>query len=177
MDCFSSLEIQKLLQAPAKNKRVSTWIKLIYSFGLSLPEIANLKVTDINLTKQTIKIGGDFHRIRVLHIPKALLPEIQKSIYGKKSEDYLFEGRKGKIHPRTIQKALEKFCCSLGICFSMRKLRNTLIYDLYKHGWDDKSIAFQLGLSSSRLIKQSLMFLASNSTKPHPLDKILKKRV
>jgi len=111
------------------------------------------------------------------YIPKALLPELQKSIYGKKPEDYLFEGRKGKIHPRTIQKALEKFCCSLGICFSMRKLRNTLIYDLYKHGWDDKSIAFQLGLSSSRLIKQSLMFLASNSTKPHPLDKILKKRV
>jgi len=134
------LEIQKLLQSPEKNKRVSTWIKLIYCFGLSLPEI-------------------------------------QKSIYGKKPEDYLFEGRKGKIHPRTIQKALEKFCCSLGICFSIRKLSNILIYDLYKHGWDDKSIAFQLGLSSARFIKKFLMFLDVSSIKPHPLDKIFKKRV
>jgi hypothetical protein len=89
----------------------------------------------------------------------------------------LFEGRKGKIHPRTIQKALENFCCSLGICFSIRKLRNTLIYDLYKHGWDDKSIAFQLGLSFARFIKKSLMFLDVSSIKPHPLDKIFKKRV
>ena len=51
IDHFTSLEIQKLLQAQVKNKRVSTWIKLIYCFGLSLSEIANLKVTDINLTK------------------------------------------------------------------------------------------------------------------------------
>ena len=67
IDHFTSLEIQKLLQAQVKNKRVFTWIKLIYCFGLSLSEIANLKVTDINLTKQTIQIGGDFHRIRVLY--------------------------------------------------------------------------------------------------------------
>jgi hypothetical protein len=58
MDHFTSLEIQKLLQAQVKNKRVSTWIKLIYCFGLSLPEIQkaytekNLKIICLKAEKE-----------------------------------------------------------------------------------------------------------------------------
>lgn len=176
MECFSFDEIHKLVQFKGKRCRASLWLKILYSFGLSIPELTELRVRDVNLLRGTIQIGGKYHRARTLPIPKSLVSEIKNALVGKDKEDYLFHGRYGKVHPRTVQKALERFTHSMGLYFSIRKLRNTLIHDLYHSGWDDRSIAFQLGHSSLRSTRRSLRALSS-TPKDHPLDSFIKRRV
>ncbi|MCX7998785.1 MAG: site-specific integrase [Leptospiraceae bacterium] len=176
MDIFSKEEIQKIIHFyDSQNK--SIWFKMLYAFGLSLNELTDIQVRHINLKKRTITIEGKFHKRRILPIPNALFDDLKTLILNKNENDYVFQGRHGKLNTRTIQKALEKVYHSLGILVTIKKLRNTLIYDLYKSGWDDKSIAFQLGHSTVRATRKVLNALSPLLKKVHPLDKISRLKV
>lgn len=173
MEFFSKEEIQKIIHF-YDSKKDSLWFRFLYAFGISLPELTEIQVKHVNLKKQTITIEGKFHKKRVLPIPNSLVNDLKVLVEGRKENEFLFSGRRGKLNPRTIQKALGKVYHSLGINVTVKKLRNTLIYDLYKSGWDDKSIAFQLGHSTSRATKRVLNALSPMLKKIHPLDKIYK---
>ncbi len=173
MEFFTKEEIQKIIHF-YDSKKNSTWFRVLYAFGISIPELIEIQVKHINLKKQTLTIEGKFHKKRILPIPNSLLHDLKILITGKKENEYLFSGKKGKLNPRTIQKALERVYHSIGINVSVKKLRNTLIFDLYRSGWDDKSIAFQLGHSTSRATRRVLNALSPMLKKIHPLDKISK---
>jgi site-specific recombinase XerD len=170
MKTFSRDELQKLVHFSERGGIVGIWVKVLYSFGITFSELTEIKAKNVNLTKGTVLIMGKFHKTRILKIPECLTKDFEKLLRRKSPEDYIFSGRKGSVHPRTVQKAIEKITHSLGMYFSLRKLRNTLILDLFKNGWDDRSIATHLGHSTLKPTRKAIMTLNAGIKKSHPLD-------
>ncbi|MBP9887980.1 MAG: tyrosine-type recombinase/integrase [Leptospiraceae bacterium] len=171
---FSKSEILEIISLIKQNYIHLIWFKLLYSFGMTLHELVNLKVKDVDIpaSKLTIhtskKLGA-----RRLDIPKSLLCDLRIQCSHKQPDSYVFQGRTGKLHTRTIQKALEKTQCNLRTNLTIAKLRKSIAVHLLQSGWDYKSIGEFLGHSSYRATKNLLgpanYYLKSKT----PLDEIL----
>lgn len=134
------------------NYKHSLWFKMLYSFGVTTNELVNLKVKDLDLERNKIKVSGNKKlRNRILDIPQSLLKDLKRESAHKPSESFLFSGRKGAgIHPRTIQKILKKVEFHTKLSISIAKIRRTIAIQLYTKGWSEKNITEFLGYSSVR---------------------------
>ena len=93
-----------------KNLKHKIIIKLLYSTGMRLSELINLKRCDINFENNTVKINkGKGKKDRITIISKSLQLDLLK--YYSKSifkTDYLLEGRSGKYSKKSVQLVLKK---------------------------------------------------------------------
>jgi integrase/recombinase XerD len=176
-DYFSEEELRRILSMQKqRNHKHRIWFRLLYSLGITIVEMVNLRVNDINFEDKKIKIsGGKRHKERIISLPNALLADLKNEVHGKIGQGFLFEWRKGGVHPRTIQKALESSGSKLGLEANIVKFRKTLALHLLKCGWDEKGIAQMLGHSSPRATRKLLgndrVFF---ETRRHPLDRLIK---
>lgn len=172
---FSKSEILEIISIIKQNYIHLIWFKLLYSFGMTLQELVNLKVKDVNiseakLTIQTSKRLG----ARKLDIPKSLLCDLRIQCSHKLPDSYVFQGRTGKIHTRTVQKALEKVQCKLNTNLTIAKLRKSIAVHLLQSGWDYKAIGEFLGHNSYRATKNLLGPSHYYLKEKLPLDEILR---
>lgn len=165
-DYFTYEEIVDILNSVRSNFFHSVWIKLIYSLGVTVSDIISLKAKDIDLEKKVIILSGNTRlRVRKLMIPKAIYWDLRLLACHKKPEEYVFIGRNGKIHPRTIQKTFEKFEVTTGYKVNISKLRRTVAIHLYGKGWKIQAISDFLGHQNQKSTRLMLKKFCRNGKK------------
>jgi len=125
-------------------------IKFLYSSGLRLSELLNLKRNDIDFDRNLIQVRlgkGKKDRITVLSpsLKNDLLKYYSKGIF---KTDYVFEGRRGKYSKKSVQKILERIGNKLKIKIHPHMLRHSFATHLLEQGTDIRYIQKLLGHSN-----------------------------
>jgi site-specific recombinase XerD len=167
---LSENEINKILIAAKSNNNHFLWIGLIYSTGITVKELINIKVRDINTENMTLSIPND-KRVQRKNIvlPSQFYPHIHTVIHRKKTEDFIFKGRKGRVHSRTILKMLEKIKKITGLDSRVNNIRKSLAIHLYLRGWNEKKICLFLGHSSINSTRKMLKGISILEENLHPI--------
>ncbi|PJZ66570.1 recombinase XerD [Leptospira wolffii] len=171
---FTKEEVGVLLNAARTNENHYLWLRLIYSFGLQISELVEFRVADLDWESNRIRIHSS-HKLssRNPEIPISLRRDLWFAAQGKTAEEFLCAGRKGRIHPRTVQKMFSKLGELTGIEVSVVGLRRTLAAHLFEAGWDPESVRERLGLSSKKSLRELVGVLDRESkAKIFPLEEI-----
>ena len=133
-------------------------LELIYATGLRLSEVANLKLNDINMYENSIKVMGKGMKERIVYFGEYAKEFLDKyldisrpELLKKKTSEYLFINRFGnQLHDGGIENVLKKqvkeICLKHKI--SIHTLRHTFATHLLNNGADIKTVQELLGHSS-----------------------------
>ncbi len=134
---------EALENADEKQKLI---VLLIYSFGLRISELADLKLSHLNKTHITVTGKGDKQR----QIPsnKTVNELLEKYIEEKKPKEFIFEKNSKKYTIRQLQYAVEKLFKKIGIKATPHQLRHSFATDLLNNGARINDISELLGHSS-----------------------------
>ncbi len=121
-------------------------VLLIYSFGLRISELANLKLKDISDSHITVTGKGDKQR----QIPsnKTVNELLRKYIRQNNPKEFIFEKDSKKYTIRQLQYAVEKLFKKTGIKATPHQLRHSFATDLLNNGARINDISELLGHSS-----------------------------
>lgn len=140
-------EVKKLINS-VKNEKHRLMIALLYSSGLRLSELVNLKVGDIELEERIGWVrSGKGAKDRLFIIPNVLVEDLKKHIRQKEETDYIFEGHQGLMSPRNVQKIVSLATKNAGINkpVHVHTLRHTFATHLLESGEDIRKIQELLG--------------------------------
>lgn len=137
------------------NKKHRLIVELLYSAGLRVNELVNLKVIDFEFSKnygwvRGGKGGKDRLFIIANRLNKKLQDFIEENILG--CDSYLFEGNKGgHISRETVGMVIKKAARKVGIKKRVRchTLRHSFATHLIENGYDVTSVQSLLGHNSS----------------------------
>jgi len=167
-------EIQTILSS-IHNLKHKTIISLIYSAGLRLNEVVELKVNDIDSKRMLIKIvQGKGRKDRYVMLSEKLLLLLREYYKQYKPKEYLFEGQKAdKYSSRSVQAifkdALKK--ANIQKKASVHTLRHSFATHLLEAGTDIRVIQQLLGHSSIKTTQIYTQVSSSNIVKViSPLD-------
>ena len=176
-------EVFNLLGAAGENSvlllRDRAILELLYSSGLRVSEISNLKILDIELKQRLIRVFGKGSSERMVPFGskagEAILNYLEKRSGLKPSEDYLFLNNRGtKLSTRSIERIVKKYALLSGIPkkISPHSLRHTFATHLLGGGADLRSIQELLGHRSlsttQRYTHTSVEQLMKIYDKTHP---------
>lgn len=146
-------EIIKLIEG-VKNLKHRTILMLLYSTGIRVSEIANLRIADIDSTNMRIKIvQGKGAKDRFTILSEQVLLELRAYYIIYRPKEYLFNGDKpGKRYSvRSIQHLMQKALTKVGLenkNFTIHTLRHSFATHLIDNGTDLHTIKELLGHSS-----------------------------
>ena len=169
-----------------KNLRDDALIELLYSTGLRVSEVANLKLKDINLKKSEIKILGKGNKERIVIFNNKSKEKIIRYLKNDKryisiKSEALFQNKfKEALSTRSIQRILKKYLNFSGINskYSTHTLRHTFATHLLEGGADIKVIQQLMGHSSPETTKiythvsSSTLKNVYNNSHPRSFSKI-----
>ena len=169
-----------------KNLRDDALIELLYSTGLRVSEVANLKLKDINLKKSEIKILGKGNKERIVIFNNKSKEKIIRYLKNDKrfisiKTEALFQNKfKESLTTRSIQRILKKYLNFSGINskYSTHTLRHTFATHLLEGGADIKVIQQLMGHSSPETTKiythvsSSTLKNVYNNSHPRSFSKI-----
>ena len=125
-------------------------IKLLYSSGLRLQELIDLKRKDIDFERGIINVKkGKGKKDRITLISEALKLDLLK-YYSNNifKTEYVFEGRSGKYTKKSVQKVLDQAGKKVEIKFTPHMLRHSFATHLLEQGTDIRHIQKLLGHSN-----------------------------
>ncbi len=130
-----------------QNKKEKLIVAMLYSSGLRLSELINLKRDDVDPKNNTvfIRMGkGKKDRMTILShkIKDELFYYIMKT---PSTKGYLFEGRNGKYSPRSIQLIVERAGKLIGKKLTPHMLRHSFVTHLLETGVDIRFVQKLLG--------------------------------
>lgn len=127
-------------------------IKFLYSSGLRLSELINLKRKDIDFDKNIIFVRkGKGKKDRITIIAKSIKEDLLKYYSNSQFKtEYVFEGRKGKYSKKSVQKVLENAGRRIGINLHPHMLRHSFATHLLESGTGLRYIQEMLGHSNIR---------------------------
>lgn len=169
-----------------KNLRDDALIELLYSTGLRVSEVANLKLKDINLKKSEIKILGKGNKERIVIFNNKSKEKIISYLKNDKryisiKTEALFQNKFNEaLSTRSIQRILKKYLNFSGINskYSTHTLRHTFATHLLEGGADIKVIQQLMGHSSPETTKiythvsSSTLKNVYNNSHPRSFSKI-----
>lgn len=132
-------------------------LELLYSTGIRVGELINIKIKDIEFTKKEIKILGKGNKERIVLFGSRcyeLLNKYLNSFYRKyniNNNDYLLLGVKGnKINDREVRKIVDEAVKKAGVKLNISPhvLRHTFATHMLNEGADLKSVQQLLGHES-----------------------------
>jgi integrase/recombinase XerC len=149
-------EVEGMLAKPKQDDtlglRDALILEMLYSTGVRVSELVNIKLDDINYGEHTIKILGKGSKERyVLYgTPCAnLLTKYlndSRSILNVKNSDYLFlNARGGNITTRAIRDIIDKYDTDINGHVSPHTLRHTFATHMLNDGADLRSVQELLG--------------------------------
>ncbi|MCU0393398.1 MAG: tyrosine-type recombinase/integrase [Thermoflexibacter sp.] len=132
-------------------------IELLYGTGIRLSELINLKISDIDLYKSSIKVLGKRNKERIIPIHEVLLDFLKKYLQlkgiveGMTSDDYLLTTIQGEqAYPMMIWRIVKKMLDQVSTIErrSPHVLRHTFATHLLDNGADLNAIKDLLGHST-----------------------------
>ncbi|NQU99856.1 MAG: tyrosine-type recombinase/integrase [Parcubacteria group bacterium] len=170
VDFLEGSDLERLLEAPIKNSkeklsiiqlRDKSILELLFSTGLRVSELTNLKKDKINFKKNDITIRGKGNKLRMIFLSNQSIYWLKKYINTRKDVSlWLFvrhdravnkkTDEKNKITPRSIQRMIIKYAKIAGITkkITPHVLRHSFATDLLANGADLRSVQELLGHSS-----------------------------
>jgi site-specific recombinase XerD len=151
---LSSEEIMSIIQK-TDNLKHKAILMIIYSAGLRISELINLKIADIDSKRMQIRISagkGKKDRYSILSVKT--LKTLRQYFTKYKPKNYLFEGQDPNqaYSSRSIQVFFKESCKKAGILkkVSVHTLRHSFATHLLENGTDLRYIQSLLGHSSSK---------------------------
>lgn len=148
-------EIRKLLNViPPTRERDRLIVLLLYTSGLRVSELCNMKKEDVDFERSLLHVrGGKGAKDRVVPIPRATLQLIERYLKGRDDDsEYLFvEDRrqsKDRLSPKTVWYLLRKYGERAGVRVTPHMLRHSFATHMLENGVDIRSIQEFLGHSS-----------------------------
>ena len=151
-------DVEKLLRAFDNNNfiglRNSLILELLYSTGIRVSEITNIKLKDVSMPDKTIRILGKGSKERFVYFGNIcfnLLEQYLKKSYpllNEKNSEYLILSKTGKkINDRTIRTIVDDAAKIAGIKIkiSPHVLRHTFATHMLNEGADLRSVQELLG--------------------------------
>ncbi len=167
-------EVKKLIDF-INNDKHKLIVKMLYSSGLRLSELINLKRKDIDVEERIIHVkGGKGIKDCKTIIGESLLLDLLKYYSTNDFKtDYVFEGRRGKYSKKSVQAILKKAGKAIGKRVTPHMLRHSFATHLLEQGTSLRTIQELLGHSSVRTT-QVYAKISSNKLKeiPNPLDNL-----
>jgi site-specific recombinase XerD len=149
-DVLSTEEVISILQA-TRNLKHRAILGLIYSSGLRIGEVLNLKLADVDLERQSVYVkSGKGRKDRHTTLGQSIQPLLVNYVRTYKPERFLFEGEKGLAYTASSIRAFLKRSCELA---NIRKkvtphtLRHSFATHLLENGVDIRYIQELLGHS------------------------------
>ena len=154
-------EVNKIFSVCMNNDNISirdrVIIELLYSSGIRVSELVNIKLLDINFKDKEIKVLGKGEKERIvmfndscMEALKIFINEVRPKIY-KKENGYLFIGRNnGHISAKSIRDILNKIRIKAGLKEGLHPhlFRHTFATDMLNNGADLVSVKELLGHES-----------------------------
>jgi len=169
-------EVRRLINS-IKNKKHKLMIMLMYSAGLRVSELVNLKVEDFEFSKNygwVRKGKGDKDRMFI--IARTLNEELQKFILENNLNNFIFMGNRGlNMSQRTVQEVIRKATKEARINKKVHPhtLRHSFATHLIENGYDVASVQSLLGHNSA---ETTMIYLHVASPKminvKSPLDEL-----
>ena len=151
-------EVEKLLNSFENNNyiglRNSLILEMLYSTGIRVGEIINIKVKDISISNRNIKITGKGNKERIVYFGTKCLNLLEKylkdsyPILNKNKSEYLLLSKTGKkINDREIRCIIDEATKISGIevKVSPQVLRHTFATHMLSDGADLRSVQELLG--------------------------------
>jgi len=171
---FSKKDI-KLLLDNTENIKHKAILTIIYSCGLRLSELINLKINDIQSPDKIIRINQrKGNKDRIISLPDKLLDILREYYLIHKPTEYLFEGKKGdRYSERSVQLILKKSIAKAKIKTegTVHTLRHSYATHLIQSGIDIRIVQELLGHEN---IKTTMIYThitdIDKKKTPSPLD-------
>lgn len=174
-------EVQKLINT-ANFEKTKLIIQLLYSAGLRVSELVNLKPEDFNFEDNSGWVrGGKGKKDRIFRIAESLSKELQKYLKSNPDNQYLFSKDK-PLSPRNIQLIISRTAKKVGINKKVtpHTLRHSFATHLLENGENLATIQQLLGhenLETTRIythisqeqlkkVQNPLDIMNSNNNKP-----------
>lgn len=166
VDFLEGDDLERLLESPLKTKEVKiiqlrdkAILELLFSTGLRVSELANLKKDQINLKKDEFTIRGKGQKLRVVFLANQTKYWLKQYSDARRDlSPYLFvrhdkaRGKKepSNLTPRSIQRLIKKYSKAAGITkiVTPHTMRHSFATDLLINGADIRSVQAMLGHSS-----------------------------
>jgi integrase/recombinase XerD len=172
-------EIRCVINA-VKNIKHRMLLSLMYSTGMRLNEIANLKIEEVDSKQMRIRItSGKGKKDRYVPLSAMILNELRYYYVQYRPETFLFNGAgKGrKYAPRTIQHILQLALAKAGLQnknYSIHTIRHSFATHLIDNGTDLQAIQQLMG---HQHINQTVQYLHLSATRlkkiVNPYDALL----
>jgi integrase/recombinase XerD len=150
---FSEQEVIKLLATP-RNLKHQCILLTIYSTGIRLGELLNLRVEDIDSKRMSVHVvGGKGKKDRYTVLSPTLLKYLRHYFQIYMPQYWLFEGQDGgQYSPRSVQNILRNAIRDSGVnAFgTVHTLRHSFATHLLENGTDLRYIQHLLGHNSSK---------------------------
>lgn len=147
-EVFTKDEI-KMILATVKNVKHKLLLGLLYSSGLRVSEIVNLKVKDLDFENKMLRVRqGKGAKDRMTILAEKVAGVLKRYVGKKEADDYVFESaRGGKLTERSAQKVFAKALKESGIkkSASCHSLRHSFATHLLEQGVDIRYIQELLG--------------------------------
>ena len=148
-------------------------VELLYSTGMRVSELAGLKQTDIDFSKQTLRVLGKGNKQRTLPFGSPALKALELFIESKPESDSLIVNEQGKaLGSRDIYRIVAKQQSGTGHQLGPHSLRHSAATHLLDNGADLRSVQELLGhssLSTTQIYTHvSIERLREGYSKAHP---------
>lgn len=169
-------EVKKLFSV-IKNQKHKLMVQLMYSSGLRVSELINLRINDIELDKNYGWVrGGKGNKDRLFIVANSLKSELKNFIGSKKTEEWVFTSqRKRKYSTRSLQQIINKARKNAMIekRVSCHTLRHTFATHLIEDGCSVSEVQTLLGHKSPETTLIYLHTASPNMIKiKSPLDSL-----
>ena len=173
---LSVAEVKRLFEA-ADTKKSRLILKTLYSTGMRVSELTNLKKKDIYFDENEGRIKrAKGKKERIFNISDDIKEELKELIEKNPDSEYVFSGPKGKLSDRNIQKIVKKAAIKAGIQKDVHThtLRHSFATHLLNEGVDIRKIQTLLG--HEKLATTEIYTHISNEDlkKINPLDSMAK---
>ncbi|AFK23324.1 site-specific tyrosine recombinase/integron integrase [Pyrococcus sp. ST04] len=143
-------EIKKLISV-IDSSRDKIIVLLMYTAGLRISEVCNLRIEDVDFENSVIRVrGGKGGKDRIIPIPRELLEEIKNYLRARKdSSPYLFVEKrrknKDKLSTKAVWRLIKKYGEKAGINLTPHQLRHSFATHMLERGIDIRIIQELLG--------------------------------